>query len=56
MIITYEFNGDLVSNSSKMIKAEILNKMGNTDGIILDFQKTNYIDSIGLGVLVSIYK
>ena len=55
-MITCKINGDLISENGKLIKTKILNQMENTDEIILDFQETNYIDSIGLGILVSIYK
>jgi len=55
-MINYEISGDLVSENTKHMKAEILSLMKKTDQIILDFSETNYIDSIGLGMLVSIYK
>lgn len=52
----YQINGDLVSDQVKRIKEEIISLMDVTDTIILDFNQTNYMDSIGLGMLVSIYK
>lgn len=52
----YKINGNLVSENTKCIKKEILDQMKATDEIVLDFSDTNYIDSIGLGMLVSIYK
>lgn len=52
----YKINGDLVSENTRHIKKEILKEMKKTDKLILDFSETNYIDSIGLGLLVSIYK
>lgn len=55
-MINYEISGDLVSENIKHMKLEILDLMKKTDQIILDFSKTNYIDSIGLGMLVSLYK
>lgn len=55
-MINYEISGDLVSENIKHMKSEILDLMEKTDQIILDFSETNYIDSIGLGMLVSLYK
>ncbi|MEA1975446.1 MAG: STAS domain-containing protein [Bacillota bacterium] len=52
----YKINVDLVSENVKNVKREILSRMEETDKLILDFSETNYVDSIGLGMLVSIYK
>ena len=55
-MITCKINGDLVSDNGRLMKIKILNQMENIDEIFLDFQETNYIDSIGLGMLFRIYK
>ena len=54
--MNYKIGGDLVLEKTMTMKAEILSLMKKSDQITLDFSETNYIGSVGLGMLVSIYK
>lgn len=54
--MNYCFEGDLYSENVFEIKEEIKERLDQGSGIVLDFKNVNYIDSTGLGLLVSIHK
>lgn len=52
----FKFGKKLDMEKVKQKKNEIINAMKSTKQINLDFSKTKYIDIIGLGMLISLYK
>ena len=55
-MINYRLDSDLTSDNTKIMKKKIIDLMKENDDIILDLETIDYIDSIGLGMLVSLYK
>jgi len=55
-MINYRLDSDLISDNAKLMKKKIIDLMKENDDIILDLETIDYIDSIGLGMLVSLYK
>ncbi|HKL42112.1 MAG TPA: STAS domain-containing protein [Clostridia bacterium] len=55
-MINYKLDSDLISDNAKLMKKKIIDLMKENDDIILDLETIDYIDSIGLGMLVSLYK
>lgn len=51
-----ELRGDLDINVVDDFKDDILNKIDGSKDIILDLKELDYIDSTGLGVIMTIYK
>lgn len=49
-----KIKGEIDLNNSKKLKEEI-KKMGNNN-IVLDFNEVTYLDSAGIGALISIHK
>lgn len=54
--LTAELTGDLDINSVEDFKEDILDKIDGNKDVILDFKNLEYIDSTGLGVVMTIYK
>lgn len=52
----YEIQGNLVSEDVRRIKEEVSMLINKNTEITMDFINTEYVDSIGLGMLVSLYK
>ncbi|HBH12194.1 MAG: Anti-sigma F factor antagonist (SpoIIAA-2) / Anti-sigma B factor antagonist RsbV [Clostridiales bacterium 38_11] len=48
--------GDLDIVNSKVFKDEVLKLMEENQEILIDGEKLDYMDSTGLGVLISLYK
>ncbi len=48
--------GDLDIVNSKVFKDEVLKLMEEDQEILIDGEKLDYMDSTGLGVLISLYK
>ncbi|MDP3385861.1 MAG: STAS domain-containing protein [Eubacteriales bacterium] len=48
--------GDLDIVNSKAFKEEVLKLMEENQEILIDGEKLDYMDSTGLGVLISLYK
>ena len=52
-----EVGGQLIVGNRQLLKEQVLDQLERGDPkIILDFSKTDYIDSSGLGVLVTLSK
>ncbi len=51
-----ELRGDLDINVVDDFKDDILNKIDGSKDIILDLKELDYIDSTGLGVIMTVYK
>lgn len=52
-----EVEGELVVGNRRALKDEVLSRLDEGDEkFVLDFEDTSYIDSSGLGVLVSLSK
>ena len=51
-----ELSGDLDINVVDDFRDDILNKIDGSKDIILDIKNLDYIDSTGLGVVMTIYK
>ncbi|MGM0640038.1 MAG: STAS domain-containing protein [Thermotogota bacterium] len=49
-----KIKGEIDLNNSKTLKKEI--QKINSNNIILDFSEVSYLDSSGIGVLISIHK
>lgn len=49
-----KIKGEIDLNNSKLLKDEI--KKLNENHVILDFSEVSYLDSSGIGVLISIHK
>lgn len=53
--ITFHFSGKLVSSTSSMLRDAVRSVIPDKKTIILDFANVNYVDSSGLGALVSLW-
>lgn len=54
--LTVKVDGDIDVNSVRELKAVLEQELVNEPNILLDCENLNYIDSTGLGVLVSTLK
>lgn len=55
--LTFHLKGDLDINSSPLFKTQLLEAyQRKQDNIVLDFTDLDYLDSTGLGALISVYK
>ena len=56
--LTYGFDGDLDMVEAPFVKGEILKKVAEVDfsELIMDFEKLNFIDSSGIGMLFFLQK
>ena len=55
-VLTVKVDGDIDVNSVRDLKTILEDKLTDTPNIVLDCENLNYIDSTGLGVLVSTLK
>lgn len=56
-VTVVEVEGELVVGNRRELKDEVLSRLGEGDDkFVLDFEDASYIDSSGLGVLVSLSK
>jgi len=53
--ITFRFSGRLTSSTSSTLRDAVRSVIPEKKTIILDLSNVNYIDSSGLGVLVSVW-
>jgi anti-sigma B factor antagonist len=53
--IIFHFTGRLVSSASSVLRDAVRKVIPEKKPIVLDFAKVTYIDSSGLGVLVSVW-
>lgn len=54
-LIKISLNGDLDAYSSDEFKEAVLKKVSSSKDILINAKKLNFIDSTGLGSLISIY-
>lgn len=54
-LIKISLDGDLDAYSSDEFKEAVLNKVSSSKDILINAKKLNFIDSTGLGSLISIY-
>lgn len=55
-LLTVKVDGDLDVNTVRELKTVLEENLTGEPNIVLDCEKLNYIDSTGLGVLVSVLK
>lgn len=56
-VTVVDVEGELVVGNRRALKGEVLSRLGEGDDkFVLDFEDASYIDSSGLGVLVSLSK
>jgi anti-sigma B factor antagonist len=56
-VIVVEVNGELIVGNRQELKSRVLERLENGDRkFLIDFAESSYIDSSGLGVLVSLSK
>lgn len=56
-VTVLEVEGELVVGNRRELKDEVLSRLGEGDDkFVVDFEDASYIDSSGLGVLVSLSK
>jgi len=56
-VIVVEVNGELIVGNRQELKSRVLERIENGDRkFLIDFAESSYIDSSGLGVLVSLSK
>ncbi len=56
-VTVLDVEGELVVGNRRALKDEVLSRLGEGDDkFVLDFEDASYIDSSGLGVLVSLSK
>lgn len=56
-VTVVDVEGELVVGNRRALKDEVLSRLGEGDDkFVLDFEDASYIDSSGLGVLVSLSK
>jgi len=53
--IVFHFAGKLVSSTSSVLRDAVRKVIPEKKTIVLDFDKVSYVDSSGLGVLVSVW-
>lgn len=56
-VTVVDVNGELIVGNRHELKDSVLHRLGEGDRkFVIDFERTSYIDSSGLGVLVSLSK
>jgi anti-sigma B factor antagonist len=55
-VVVVDVDGQLIVGNRQELKQKVLDELGGERKFLIDFSNTGYIDSSGLGVLVSLSK